>query len=166
MLEIQRFFLNIKEEILYVNSHIWVVAIILGFLLVATYTDLKNMKIYHKFNMVFLLTRFALIIVPFGISYQWTHVFGGLIGFVFLLIPAMALMHKMGGDIRFMGILGMYLGGYYTIVLLFISCAIHFVYSMVTIFMLKREGKKTMVPFAPFFLIAYTMLTLLGFYVL
>lgn len=163
MLEIQQFFLNIKNEILYVNNHVFVVGIILGFLLIATYTDLKHMKIYDKFNGMFLITRMLLIVLPFGITYQWTHLFGGIIGFFFLLVPAMVLMHKMGGDIKFMFVLGMYLGGYYTIVLLFLSCIIHFSYSVVTIFCLKKQDKKTMVPFAPFFCISYCILTLVGF---
>ncbi|MFE8095546.1 prepilin peptidase [Bacillus toyonensis] len=163
MPEIQQFLLNIKNEIFYVNSHIFIVAILFLFLFIATYTDLKNMKIYDKFNAVFFATRLLIIILPFGITYQWTHLIGGLIGGLFLLIPAMVLMHKMGGDIKFMFIFGMYLGGYYTIVLLLLSCLIHFIYSIVSIFIFKKQNKKTMVPFAPFFCISYSILTLVGF---
>lgn len=158
-----RFLNGINTDLNTIMNNYFIVIILLGFLVTATYTDIKCMKIYDKFNVIFLITRMLLIFMPVvGLEFTLNNLVGGIAGFLFLLIPAMALMHQMGGDIKFMGVLGLYLGFYATIILLIISCIYNIIYSIVSIFVLKRSKAKTNIPFAPFFLLAFITLIIIS----
>lgn len=168
MEEIMNLLRGVNGEISTLFSNKLLVGVILIFLIIATYTDLKSMKIYDKFNIMFLITRIVFSLLPiaglyrtgYGHRFTLNHLVGGGIGFLFLLIPAMALMHKMGGDIKFMGIMGTFLGGYSTVAFLLISCFYNLVFSMFFIFVLGKGKKDTKLPFAPFFLLAFLTLFL------
>ncbi|WP_368263381.1 prepilin peptidase, partial [Clostridium disporicum] len=101
-------------------SNQFIIVLLLLFFAFATYTDLKYLKIYNKFNLALLILRFALI---YYLPLSWSHLFGAVVGFLVLTIPAVHLMHKMGGDIKFITILGLFLGLPLTIALLALSCA-------------------------------------------
>ena len=87
----------------------WIVLAILVFsFFVATYTDMTSMKIYDRFNQALAFLRICLIpVIPVTSS----TLIGCVIGFVVLVIPAIMLMHKCGGDIKFVSVLGSFLGG-------------------------------------------------------
>lgn len=132
--------------------------------LIASYTDLKHMKIYNKFNLVFLFTYIAYFFIPspiglgMSLSALGTSLIGGIIGMLFLLIPAVALMHRMGGDIKFIGVVGLFIGAYNIFALMIIACIINLIYFIINIYCLKRTKKDSNKPFAPFLCSAYIIL--------
>lgn len=163
MTELQGLLEGVNLDAYNLFSNKILVGVLFLFLVVATYTDLKSMKIYDKFNVVFIFTRILFALLPvniamgtvYGHKFELTHLVGGVMGFLFLLIPAIALMHKMGGDIKFMTILGTFLGSHLTLVFLALSCLYNLVFSLFFIFVLKKGKTDTKLPFAPFFLLAF-----------
>ena len=144
-------------------SHSYLIGVLFLFFIGATYTDIKSLKIYNKFNLAFLITRIVFIFIPvYGLSLSFSHIFGALIGFTVLIIPAVALMHKMGGDIKFITILGLYLGTPLMILLLLISCITMLIFSFIKKLITKDEVKKTLVPFAPFFTISFSIMFIIS----
>ena len=147
-------------------SNPYLIGVLFLFFIGATYTDIKSLKIYNKFNLAFLTTRIVFIFVPvYGLSLSVSHIFGALIGFTVLIIPAVALMHKMGGDIKFITVLGLYLGTPLTILLLFISCVTMLLFSLIRKLATKDEVKKALVPFAPFFTISFSIMFIISLFI-
>lgn len=128
------------------------------FLLIASYTDMKTLKIPNWLNASMVLVRFALIPV---IGFSIGDVVGAILGFFVLLIPAIIKMHKMGGDIKAMAVVGLFLGAYLVPVFLFLIIGYFALYVLIMT-LLKKKLKN--VPFAPFFLLAH--LTLVSIYFL
>lgn len=127
------------------------------FLLIATYTDMKTLRIPNWLNGSMAVLRFALIpIIGFGIA----DIIGAIIAFISLLIPAVIKMHKMGGDIKAMTVIGLYLGAYLVSVFFFIIIMYFFLYVGIML-VLKKKLKN--VPFAPFFLLAHMTLGVIYF---
>lgn len=146
------------------NNYLLLVVMSL-FFIGATYTDIKSLKIYNKFNLAFLITRIIFIFIPnYNLSFGLTHIGGAIIGFLVLTIPAVALMHKMGGDIKFITVLGLYLGTPLTIVLLVLSCVTMLIYSFIKKITTNKEIKKVLVPFAPFFTLSFVIIGIISFY--
>lgn len=126
------------------------------YLSIATYTDVKTMKIPDKLNGFFFLVR--LILIPF-IGFSFTDVAGALFSFVVMMIPAMIKMHKMGGDIKCLSVVGLYVGIYLAPLFLVLTCVFFILYAGLSA--IARKKMKN-VPFAPFFLLSH--LTLMGAY--
>ena len=142
-----------------------VVILLLVFLGIATYTDIKSLKIYNKFNLVFLITRIILIFIPtYGLKLGINNIGGALFGFLILFIPAMVKMHKMAGDIKFITVFGLYLGFPLTIVLMSLSCISMLIFSFIRKIVTKKEIGKVLTPFAPFF--TFSFITMLMIYIL
>jgi Flp pilus assembly protein, protease CpaA len=159
---LMQFINGIKSETLMVFDNKVLLGVLIAFLIGATITDVRKMKIYDWFNGLFLAVRIAFIFIPvYSLKFELTHLIGGVVGFMFLLIPAMALMHKMAGDIKFMAVLGMFLGGHLTIVFLLIACLYNLLYAMTSVYVLKRAKSSVLIPFAPFFLLSFTTITAL-----
>lgn len=138
------------EEISKALDHLYgnpIVAIVLtAFMVIATYTDVLQLKIPNKLNGAFLISRFVLI--PW-LGFSIWDVVGAVVCFIALLIPAMVKMQKMGGDIKCVTVLGLYAGIALAPPFLLLSCA----YFVVVNFLRFIIGKKTgLLPFAPFFL--------------
>lgn len=149
-----------KEFSLIFNNHL-VFIIILGFLLFSSYTDIKYLKIYNKSNLAFLILRFVLIFIPtYSLSFNINTIVGGILGVGFLLIPAMKFMYNMGGDIKLLGVLGLYLGGYNITILLALSCFLMLVFSLIRKIITKKALKNLDTPFAPFFTASYIVMFL------
>lgn len=127
----------------------YVVANIFIFLMLATITDIKSFKIPNKLNLAFLISRFALIPL---IGFSLYDIVGAIMAFVVLIIPAMIKMHKMGGDIKCMTVVGLFLGAYVTPVFIALSCIYGLIYGVGKFLILKKCEK---MPFAPFFLISH-----------
>lgn len=122
------------------------------FLAIATYTDVKTLKIPDKLNGAFFVLR--LLLIPF-IGFSIDAVWGALFAFIAMLIPAMIKMHKMGGDIKSLTVVGFYVGIYIAPMFLILTCVYFILYAMVC-FALRKVIKN--VPFAPFFLISHLTL--------
>lgn len=118
------------------------IGIILIFLNISSYTDIKYLKIYDKSTLAFLIIRIILIFIPqYNLPFTLIHLLGGIFGLLILLIPAMIVLTPMGGDIRLITILGLYLGFPAMLALLFILCASCLIYVGITksIFIIKKK---------------------------
>lgn len=119
---------------------------------IATYTDMTTLKIYDKFNISLAFLRLCLFpVVPI----TFTSFLGWFIGFFVLLVPAIMLMHQCGGDIKFVSIMGTFLGGGLTIIFMFFACLYMLIYSGFMKWKTKQPIRKVLVPFAPFFMFSF-----------
>lgn len=141
----------------------YVVAILTLFLGIATYTDIKSLKIPNKLNLIFGII--AIGIMPFmdnSTSEIISKITGSLFGFIVLFIPAMIKMHKMGGDIKAMVVLGLYLGFFQVPIFLAFAC----LYGILFVYYKFATGKTVgIMPFAPFFLLAHLTLFIGHFFI-
>jgi Flp pilus assembly protein protease CpaA len=156
-------FSSLLQDMMNLYGNYYVVAILTLFLGIATYTDMKYLKIPNKLNLTFAVIGLALIPM---FDFSWGELFskfgGSLFGFVALLIPAMIRNHKMGGDIKAMAVLGLYLGIF--IVPLFMALAS--VSGVVYLYTRFQTGKLLgNFPFAPFFLVAHIILFIFSFFI-
>lgn len=122
------------------------------FLLIATWTDIKTLKIPNKLNGAFFLVR--LLLIPF-IGFGINEVVGAFFAFFLMMIPAMIMMHKMGGDIKCLTVVGLYVGIGIVPMYLIVTCALFLLYALIML-LIKKPIKN--VPFAPFFLSTHAIL--------
>lgn len=135
----------------YENPYILVILSI--FLLIATYTDIKEMKIPNKLNLAFFAVR--LLIIPL-MGFRLSDIGGAITAFIVLMIPAMIKMHKMGGDIKFLTVLGLYIGFSLVPVFIITTCVVALLWCL----LINIKGRKLgNMPFAPFFLATHIILT-------
>lgn len=105
-----------------------------------------------------ILLRIILAFIPqlnYGLTKE--YILGGIAGFLILFIPAFITMLNMGGDIKFVGAIGFYLGFPGVIPFLFLSCGYGLIYAFIRNKIKKDDviTKKTLFPFAPCFLASY-----------
>ena len=114
-------------------------------------------KITYPVAIVALITSILLPQVKM-VSYPWPDitngVIGGIIGFVFLLIPALIYREGMGwGDVKMAGLIGLVTG--YPLVLVALLMAVILGGLIASVFLLfKRKGRKEAIPFGPFLSLA------------
>ncbi|MFI3211311.1 MAG: A24 family peptidase [Peptostreptococcaceae bacterium] len=146
---IRDFFLNVSENVgLIIDNKIVLILLVLCFSY-ATYTDIKEMKIYDKFNLGIIGLRICSVFI--GYSFISSNIMSSLVGFLVLLIPAMVFMHKMGGDIKFLASIGMFFYVEFMILLIALSCIYLSLYYFGQKVLSKDMTKRTLVPYAPFF---------------
>lgn len=153
---IDDYMMQIKEALAHLYSHPLVAVLFTTFLVIATITDIRTLKIPNKLNLTFFLVRIALIPI---IGFSIYDVAGALLAFFALLIPAMVKMHKMGGDIKCATVIGLYAGFVLTSVFLLLACLYFILFQLIR--MILGINVK-MLPFAPFFLAAN--ITLMAIY--
>lgn len=154
------------EELARVYDNPLVFGIIILFLLFSSYTDLKYLKIYNKSNLAFLIVRIILIFIPtYTLGFNFQTILGGILGAGFLMVPAMKLMYNMGGDIKLLGVLGLYIGGYNITLLLALSCITMLIFSFIRKIITKKELKNLDTPFAPFFTISFLIMGLIHMFI-
>lgn len=120
---------------------------------IASYTDIKDQKIYNwvsknlAYYNILMFIFIPLIVGEWQISIN--SILGGLLSFGVLIVPAMVFMIKAGGDIKFAGAAGVALGVIGSIVWLLTSAILLFIYGK---YLEKFKGKDTwtVIPFAPF----------------
>ncbi|WP_257985745.1 prepilin peptidase [Bacillus sp. M6-12] len=152
----QTFINTMLQDIQGLYGNYYLVAILTLFLGIATYTDMKSMKIPNKLNLTFGIIAIGIIpFMDYSTSEIISRITGSLFGFFVLLIPAMIKMHKMGGDIKCIAVVGLYLGFFQVPIFLVLAC----ISGMVYIYFRFRTGKPIgNMPFAPFFLLAHISL--------
>lgn len=133
-----------------------VVFLLLG---VASYFDSKELRIPDKLNLGFLILRLALI--PF-ISFSWGNIYGLIVGMLIILIPAMIKNKPMGGDIKMLGVLGLYLGVKNVLILLIGTVILAFLYFL--LIYIKKESKEN-IPLAPFVLCSFILMNTVSFFI-
>lgn len=170
---------HIIEPILRLFEFIPEIIILNIFLIIATYTDCKSMKIYNKFNLVMLITRVAWFVV-LGVCFpdltSWLYVldciFGAFILCLAFWIPAAIAQDQIGGDIKFAFNLGLWCGSIPALFLALIGTILNLLYRVVfgdeskKEFHLQKLGKFGYLPFkatgrvplAPFFYAGYIVL--------
>lgn len=151
------------------------------FMLIASYTDLKDMKIYDKFNLFMLGTRIGTFI-SMAINNKITfgefmgYVGGAVLMFLLFLIPAMITLDSIGGDIKFAFNVGLWIGVHGALLVGLIGSVTNFLFR---IFFVGKKDKepyfkvfmnvpitfmaKKILPLAPFFYLGYLILLIAGF---
>lgn len=99
------------------------------FLIIATFTDIKWMKIYDKFNIIMLITR---IITFFIFGFNMQYIIGGILMFGTLLLGAMLTNAQIGGDIKFSGNVGLWIGFMPSVIVLVLSIIINLIFRKLT----------------------------------
>lgn len=138
---------------------------LLVFLGYATYTDLKHLKIYNKFNVVVALVNLGIFVIApamdGNVKLAIIHLLGGLIGFSALLIPSVITGFQMAGDIKFIGAFGLAIGAYAIVPFVLIASVINIITNL---FLIKVKGKNldNIIPFAPFFALSFIVLIALS----
>lgn len=115
---------------------------LLLFLMVATYTDIKYLKIYNKFNLSLLFFRIICIFIPYyNLPLSISNIGASVISFSMFLILAMIFMHQMGGDIKFIGAFMLFFNIDYMLVFVSIASVLNLIYLLIlkTCFSLKRK---------------------------
>ena len=141
-----------------------VIAFLLSAFMYASYTDIMEYKIYDKFNFFLLSARLPLIFIPiYGLPLTWSSYLGSIVAILALLIPAVVFLQKMGGDIKFMGVMGMYLGVGVTIFTLILGCIYMLIFSLIRKIVTKQKVKYLKTPMAPFFFSAFFTLLILSY---
>lgn len=155
----------ISEQLLWFIGQPILFVLLFIYLIGATYTDIKSLKVYDKYNLTFFIV-FTLYIVlaqfesiPIDSLSLWSHGLGLFVSFVTLLIPAMILMHKMGGDIKLVSVIGYVIGLPLFFPFFAITCLTALIYGLTRKFIFKKEVMKF--PFAPFFLSSFIILTII-----
>lgn len=139
---------NSYSELIFSNKVLSLV--LLSLLIYATYTDVKYLKIYNKFNLFIVLVRVIFAFIPvYGLKITMSNIFSSIIAFIIFLVLAVIFMHQMGGDIKFIGAFMLFFNIEYMFIFLMISSVLNMVYTMSLIFFLKKKqislinGKKS-----------------------
>lgn len=138
----------------------FVFLMLIAFFAVATYTDIKELRIPNKLNLALVLINLVVFVIYPVVngdgSFAAQSVVGGLVGFLGLLIPAVITGFSMAGDIKFIGALGLAIGGQGIVPFLLLSCLINLVINISLVkFKIKEPGH--VLPFAPFFFASYLL---------
>lgn len=159
------------EVILFINfgitTQFFIFAFLTLLLITAMFADIKGCIIPNEVNFVGFLVGIviAFIKMSFDISLALDSLAGMLIGFlIFLAIAGLSLLlfrkeGMGGGDIKLMGVIGLYVGFFNNIQIFILS---FFIAAIISIFLIATRIKKTddYIPFGPFIVIA-TYVTML-----
>lgn len=118
---------------------------------IIAYIDFKTYKIPNKLNLA--LVGLRLILIPFIGMISIQNILASIVGFFFFLIPAMIIMHQMGGDIKCVAALGLFFNVKLFIVFILLSVLL----SLAVHVFMKQKFKTKILPFAPFFFLAHLL---------
>ena len=128
-------------------------------LLVASWTDLKDMKIKNTHLLMFFIIRLTLIpLVPMGAD----HLIGLLLGFSVFFIPAMVLNVQMGGDIKIYALIGLFLGWKILIPHFIMTLIISLIIFLIKKLKKEKLLKNNLISMAGVFLLALNMIVILS----
>lgn len=99
------------------------------FFLTATITDIIKMKIYNIFNLIMLITR---IVTFFIFGFSFSYLLGGALIFCILLGGAMFTKAQIGGDIKFGGNIGLWVGFMPSVAIILLSVVLNFIFRKIT----------------------------------
>ena len=146
------------------------------FMLIASYTDIKSMKIYNKFNIVMLITRIVSIIAMLLLKEMTMldalgYLGGAVIMFLAFLIPAMITLDSIGGDIKFAFNVGFWIGLRAALLVSCIASITNFLFRILFVGQKDKEPyfgifmnvpvkimAKKILPLGPFFYLGYIVL--------
>lgn len=159
----------ITEQLNWFQTQPILLILLFIYLIGATYTDIKSLKVYDKYNLTFFILFTTYIVlaqfksIPIeSLSLIW-HSTGLVVAFFMLLIPAMILMHQMGGDIKLVTVIGYVIGLPLFFPFFGITCIIALIYGGTKKFVFRKPVMKF--PFAPFFLAAFITLSIITLFI-
>lgn len=118
-------------------------------LIIITVSDIKYMIIPDKVLLVF-AGLFLILRIVFPLDPWWNPIIGGAVGFLLLLLIAIASKGQMGGgDIKLFAVLGILLGWKYVLLALFFATFLGGTIGIVLLATGKVTRKQT-IPFGPF----------------
>lgn len=157
----------------------WPLIILLNvFFIYASYTDIKTMKIYNKFNTIMLFSRiitFIIMLVTKNLPLLTflNYFFGAIIMFLSFLIPAMITYDSIGGDIKFAFNVGLWVGIIPSLFITLIGSITNFLWRILFVGSEDKEPyfkmiknipiffkAKHRVPLGPFFYLGYIILAI------
>ncbi len=141
------------EEFFVVYKDLLTVVLLMIYLLIASYYDIKERRIPNKLNLFFLIIR--LMLIPL-IGIKKENFLGAIMMFLVFFIPSFITLHKMAGDIKMAFVIGLYLSVKPSIMIIGVSLLLSLSYIAVN-FIIKREVVNSM-PYAPFFSISFVVL--------
>lgn len=104
---------------------------LLVFLMYATYTDIKYLKISNKVNLMLVITRIIFIFIPvYSLNLSVGNIIASVSAFLAFLTLAMIFMHRMGGDIKFIGAFMLFFNMEYMVVFVAIASVLNMIYSI------------------------------------
>lgn len=119
--------------------------VLLIYLMVATYTDVKYLKIYDKFNLSLVVTRIIFLFLPiYNVEFNFDNIIASLVVFFTMLTFAVIFMHKMGGDIKFLTAFMLFFNFKFMLIFMATASLINLVYSLLLRHYLLREQKKVL----------------------
>ena len=153
------------EGVLYINFGLSTSFLLYGFLtlllVIAMFADIKGCIIPNEVNFIGFIVGIVLTFLKMTINVNAAldSVAGMLVGFlVFLAIAGFSILvfkkeGMGGGDIKLMGVIGLYLGFFNTIQVFILS---FFIAAIISIFLLATKIKKgdDYIPFGPFIVLA------------
>ena len=153
-----------SHGILGVYETLWVFCIFLCFLMWISVNDLKTKTIKDYQNLFFLLMGLWILFVDWigvsetTLSLGWGHLFGMMVGFLLLFIPGMILNYAYGGDIKFVTVLGFWVGGSAILLLMVVAVAIQIIFFILYTLIQREMNLSKSLPFAPAFALSYMFL--------
>jgi len=143
------------QEQLTLTTH-WVTIVpLLLFLVGASYTDIKTLKIKNVWTGLFFGLALLLPLIHPSISYPFI-LSGSVAGFVIIFIPAFLANKPMGGDIKLMAVVGAFIGPLLALVVVIIATLLSIGFLMIQAIM--KKDLQSSYPFAPFIAIGYVVL--------
>lgn len=125
----------------------------------ASVMDIKTLKVKNELNLAFLLAGVSFWILPSNaLTLGVQHFIGLVVGFLLLFIPGMIANHAFGGDIKFVAVMGFWIGPYAISLVLFLACLIQALNFIVHSLLKRRSSKKIILPFAPAFTVSFFIL--------
>lgn len=122
-----------------------VTSVLLCYLIIATYTDLKYLKIYDKFNISLVIVRIIFMFTPrYNVGLSLDNIIASLSTFVILLTIAVILMHKMGGDIKFLTAFMLFFDVKFMFVFMAIASVVNLIYLLILKHYLLKKRKKVL----------------------
>lgn len=139
----------------------WLLAWLMLMITLACISDIKQLKIPNKLNATLLTGNILLFVMPALLQGDFGSVgravLSAAMGFIILLIPAVATGFKMAGDIKFIGALGFAFEPVSMIVFLFLAVVLNALTNG-TLIALKKKTFEAVIPFAPFFAASFVIL--------
>ena len=126
---------------------------VLLFCILVSYHDTITMKIPDAITKSFFILRFGLI---YWIPITSGNIIGFLFGALIILIPAMIINKPMGGDIKFMAVLGAYTNDAIVISSLLFGIIFFVGFAIIT-----RMKKNEMLAFGPFISLGFGTISIL-----
>lgn len=150
--------LYIESSQMFFSKQPILAGLLLSYLIIISVTDIKSMKIYTEVSVAFVGIRLFLTI---WYPLSWSNVGGAAFLVAFVFIIAFITYTNMGGDIKAMLPIGLFLGFTNSVIFIVGSISILMLVGIVVYF--STKDKKKEIPFAPIFLASYLIMALINF---